>query len=148
MTEAAIQVAIVFPGIVMAIMALLPRESDVLEMSDEEVVLALLQSMDAVTWAILLIPTIILTIFQIILLVTNGQTIGKKIFGIRIAKHDGTNPGFWHIAILRMILPALVGLVPVNLVAFLFPLVDALFIFSKGHRCLHDRIAGTIVVNV
>ena len=28
------------------------------------------------------------------------------------------------------------------------PMFDVLFIYSETHRCLHDRIAGTYVVNL
>jgi len=30
--------------------------------------------------------------------------------------------------------------------ALALPLIDGLAVFSENHRCLHDRLAGTIVV--
>ncbi len=36
----------------------------------------------------------------------------------------------------------------VPFVGGLFALIDALFIFRKDHRCIHDHIAGTKVVQV
>ena len=79
------------------------------------------------------------------LLKQHGQTIGKRLVGIRIvsAESDELVP-------LQKLMVARV--LPVHVVANLPPpfsylmLVDALMIFRKDRRCLHDLVAGTKVV--
>lgn len=84
---------------------------------------------------------IVFGIFQIVYLSMKGQTVGKKIFGIKIVKRDDLqNGGFVTNVLLRAIVNALIGFMP------FYDLVDILFIFTEEKRCLHDRIAGTIVI--
>jgi uncharacterized RDD family membrane protein YckC len=75
----------------------------------------------------------------------NGQTVGKKIVGIRIADLAGDVPGFGRVLFLRYLPVWLVAAIPA--VGQAAPLVDALFIFRSDRRCVHDLIAGTQVVN-
>jgi formylglycine-generating enzyme required for sulfatase activity/tetratricopeptide (TPR) repeat protein/uncharacterized RDD family membrane protein YckC len=81
---------------------------------------------------------------QIYLLSTQGQSIGKKFVGIRIMKPDGGNAGFVRAFLLRSCVPSLIGAIPY--LGQALAVVDILFIFGDRRRCLHDRIAGTIVV--
>ena len=74
----------------------------------------------------------------------NGQTIGKKLMGIRIADLDGNVPNFGKILVRRYLPITLVTLIPA--VGQLLPLVDVLFIFRANRRCVHDLIAGTKVL--
>ena len=91
------------------------------------------------------IYTLALVCIQLYLLSANGQTIGKKVMGIRIIKQEtGENGGFVTNFLLREFIPLLIGFVP--LVGSLFGIVDILFIFREDQRCIHDLIAGTIVV--
>lgn len=84
---------------------------------------------------------LILLAIQIYLLSTRGQTIGKKIVGIKIVNFDdGTNPGFVKAFLLRVFVNGLIGFVP------LYSLVDLLFIFRADQRCIHDLLANTVVV--
>ena len=77
------------------------------------------------------------------LLTTQGQSFGKKMLGLRIVKEQtGQNDGFVTNVLLRTIVPAIIGQVTCGL----FTLVDVLFIFSDDEKCLHDKMAGTIVV--
>lgn len=86
-----------------------------------------------------------LTIVQIWLLSTRGQSIGKRIIGIRIVlARDGGHPGFVHAWALRNLVPGIISFVP--WLGMLFVLVDILFIFGPERRCVHDYIAGTKVV--
>jgi len=89
---------------------------------------------------------LILVCVQICLLLTQGQSIGKKVVGVRIIKQDGGSPGFVGAVLLRVCVPWLIGAIPYAGQAF--ALVNLLFIFGEKRRCLHDRIAGTIVVEV
>lgn len=74
----------------------------------------------------------------------NGQTIGKKLVGIRIVTLQGDIPRFGKLIAARYLPLCLAGLIP--LVGNLLALVDCLFIFREDRRCIHDLIAGTKVV--
>ncbi len=86
------------------------------------------------------------SVLQLVLLYRHGQTVGKKIVGIRIVRPDGGRASFPRLFFLRYGVPSLIGWIP--LVGPIFALVNVLFIFGEERRCLHDRIADTIVVNV
>jgi uncharacterized RDD family membrane protein YckC len=75
---------------------------------------------------------------------TNGQTIGKKLLGIRIADLDGGVPPIGRLILCRILPVSLVSFIPV--VGRFLPLVDVLFIFRSDRRCIHDLLAGTRVL--
>ena len=78
---------------------------------------------------------------QVILLGRDGQTIGKKLLAVRIVDvNTRQHAGFFKTVVLRGILNGLLNLIPI------YGLVDALLIFREDRRCLHDLIAGTVVV--
>lgn len=77
-------------------------------------------------------------------LVMRGQTLGKMLLRIRIARPDGTAASPGRLIGLRYGLPALFGLVPA--IGLAFTLIDSLFIFRASHRCLHDSFADTVVL--
>lgn len=84
---------------------------------------------------------VIVAVIQAILLTTDGQTVGKKALNIRIVKvATGRNGGFVPNVLLRTVLNGLLGLIPI------YSIVDILFIFRADRRCIHDLIAGTVVV--
>lgn len=84
---------------------------------------------------------------QCYLLIKSAQTIGKRVMGIQIVNaSDGGQTGFGRILFLRILAIQLAGFFP--LVGSFVPLIDALLIFRQDSRCLHDHIAGTIVVKV
>jgi uncharacterized RDD family membrane protein YckC len=90
---------------------------------------------------------LVLFVIQVWMLSTRGQSIGKRILGIRIVMcRDHANPGFLHAWLLRNFVPGLIGVVPY--VGFIFVLVDVCFIFGEQRRCVHDYIAGTKVVKI
>lgn len=78
------------------------------------------------------------------LLKRNGQTVGKKLVGIRIVDFDGNVPSFGRLIGLRYLPVFLVTRIP--LLGVIFRLIDVLFIFQADRRCLHDLLAGTWVV--
>ncbi|MDQ6684440.1 MAG: RDD family protein [Pseudomonadota bacterium] len=78
------------------------------------------------------------------LLHTQGQTIGKKLLGIRILRSDGSRATLLRLAGLRYLANSMVGGIP--FVGGLYLLVDSLMIFRDSRKCLHDDIADTIVV--
>jgi uncharacterized RDD family membrane protein YckC len=86
-----------------------------------------------------------LAVVQIYLLSTRGQTIGKKIVGVKIVRYaDNSSPGFVYACLLRAIVPGMISGVPI--LGGIFSIVDICFIFGEERRCLHDLIAGTKVV--
>ena len=91
------------------------------------------------TFLILLLA--VLTV-QAVLLTRDGQSLGKKALNIRIVVyHTGENGGFVPNVLLRGLVNGLLGFIP-----FYGP-VDIMFIFRNDRRCIHDLIAGTVVVN-
>ena len=86
-----------------------------------------------------------LAIYQLVLLATRGQSIGKRIVGVRIVTHpDGANPGGVKTILLRGMVPGIIGAIPI--LGLIFSLVNICFIFREDRRCIHDLIAGTQVV--
>jgi uncharacterized RDD family membrane protein YckC len=82
-----------------------------------------------------------LVIYQLILLSTRGQTLGKKWLGIKIVKLDGGPVTFGIAVIMRAFVgQGLLGIIP------FYGLIDPLFIFRADRRCIHDMVAGTKVV--
>ncbi len=79
------------------------------------------------------------------LVAANGQTIAKKLLGIKVVRSDGTRATVGRIFWLRNVVNTLISMIP--LIGGLYALVDALFIFTERKQCLHDKIADTIVVN-
>lgn len=83
---------------------------------------------------------------QIYLLVQEGQTIGKRIVGIRTVDfNEGTLLGAGRILGMRQLLPGFITGIPY--VGWLFALVDVLFIFGEERRCIHDYMAQSKVVD-
>lgn len=83
--------------------------------------------------------------YQMWLLATTGQTIGKRFLKLRVVDEaDGSNPGFVRAVLLRVFAPAAITNIP--LVGFLFWLADALFVFRDDRKCIHDHFAKTVVV--
>lgn len=78
------------------------------------------------------------------LLYKNGQTVGKKICSIKIVKENGEIPSLFDSFFKRRLLFTLFQQVPI--LGNILPLVDALMIFRASRRCLHDQVAGTIVI--
>jgi uncharacterized RDD family membrane protein YckC len=74
----------------------------------------------------------------------NGQSIGKKMVGIKVVRADGSRASFARIFWLRNVVNYLPNLIPI--VSFVYWLVDPLLIFGDKQQCLHDMIADTIVI--
>lgn len=75
----------------------------------------------------------------------NGQTVGKKIVGIRIVAVDGKAVGMGTLLGRRYLPISLVAAIPA--VGPVLSVLETLFIFRSDRRCVHDLIAGTQVVN-
>ena len=70
----------------------------------------------------------------------NGQSIGKKLLGIKVVRSDGSAVSLARLIWLRNVVNWVIHVVP------FYGLVDSLFIFGESRQCLHDKIADTIVV--
>lgn len=88
---------------------------------------------------------LVVIVINVVLLTVSGQSIGKRLLGIRIVRMDGSRASFGRIFFLRFFLVyVIMGSVAWGLVQ----LVDALLIFRDSRRTLHDEIADTHVVEV
>ena len=93
----------------------------------------------------IIIYLLLLLLAQCTLLSLKGQTIGKMTAKIRIVKAaTGMNGGFIPNVLVRLFLSNLLGIITLNL----YHLVDGLFIFRGDRRCIHDLMAGTVVIKV
>ena len=70
----------------------------------------------------------------------NGQSIAKKMLGIKVVRSDGSPITLGRLFWLRNIVNSIIAMIP------LYALLDVLFIFGDSRRCLHDKLADTIVV--
>jgi uncharacterized RDD family membrane protein YckC len=83
-------------------------------------------------------------LIQSYLLATQGQTVGKKLLGLRIVRSNGEAVAIGRMLGLRYFLGWIITMIP--FIGALFALTDALLIFRDSRKCLHDNIADTIVV--
>jgi uncharacterized RDD family membrane protein YckC len=82
--------------------------------------------------------------YQLYLLLTVGQSLGKRMMGIQVVRTDGSPIDIGRLILLRNLVPGFINLSTCGL----FGLVDALIIFTAERRCLHDHIADTKVTVV
>ena len=78
------------------------------------------------------------------LLATQGQTIGKKLLGLRILRSNGERASIGRLLGLRYFLGWVLLVIP--FAGAIYGLADCLMIFRDSRKCLHDNIADTIVV--
>jgi len=94
----------------------------------------------AIAGALALIGAIAWAWITIVNVARNGQTIAKKMLGIKVVRSDGSKASLGRIFWLRNVVNGLLSIIP------LYSVIDILFIFSESRQCLHDKIADTIVV--
>ena len=70
----------------------------------------------------------------------NGQSIAKRMLGIKVVRTDGSSASLGRLIWLRNVVNQLLGMIPP------YGIVDVLFIFGEARQCLHDKIADTIVI--
>jgi uncharacterized RDD family membrane protein YckC len=87
---------------------------------------------------------LIVLAFVAVLVHRNGQSIGKKLLGIKDVRTDGSRATLGRIFGLRYLVNTLLTMIPI--IGGLYALVDVLMIFGSAKRCCHDYIADTIVV--
>jgi uncharacterized RDD family membrane protein YckC len=97
-----------------------------------------------------LAPFVVYGAVNLVLLHRRGATLGKLALSLRILRRDGRRAELWRIVVLRYVVlavaAALLDELVLGLGMLLSNVVDPLFIFSRHHRTLHDRLADTIVV--
>jgi uncharacterized RDD family membrane protein YckC len=74
----------------------------------------------------------------------NGQSIGKRIMGIKVVRKDGSRASLARIFWLRNVLNAVPSWLPY--IGLVYQLIDPLLIFQESRQCVHDRLADTIVI--
>ena len=82
--------------------------------------------------------------YSAILVYRYGQTIGKRVMGIRVVRTDGTRVRFGRFIFLRWLPVTILGMIPI--LGYVISLLDSLLIFRENRLCLHDNIADTKVV--
>ena len=70
----------------------------------------------------------------------NGQSIAKRMLGIKVVRSDGSPASLGRIFWLRNVVNGFLSIIPV------YQIVDWLFIFGEPRQCLHDKLADTIVI--
>ncbi len=100
----------------------------------------------------LMIAVVVLIVAAAIAIITvnlvgiyrTGQTIGKRLLGIRVVRSDGERVDFARYLFMRWFAIALIGNIP--LIGPFISLLNVLLIFRDSRRCLHDDFADTIVI--
>ena len=73
---------------------------------------------------------------------TEGRTVGKYCLGTKVVNAHGNPPGFIQGVLMRSWVTTLLNLIP------FFGMLDAAVIFANEEkRCIHDMLAGTLVVD-
>jgi uncharacterized RDD family membrane protein YckC len=94
--------------------------------------------------AISLVALLVWLAITLRLMQRHGQSIGKRLYRIKVVRKDGSPASLARLFWLRNV----VSLLPTLLaeVGIVYELIDALMIYGESRQCLHDRIADTIVV--
>lgn len=94
----------------------------------------------------------LLTLYQWYLLSTRGQTIGKRLVGIRIVDLQGRPAGFLSALVLRSLVFSVLISAVISFTSALVPFaglaffaLDYLPMLGEDRRCVHDYFAGTQV---
>ncbi|MDN8580601.1 RDD family protein [Eikenella corrodens] len=108
-----------------------------------------------VVFTIALVAAIGLLIYNLVIMVRDGQSIGKKIVGIRVITEDGDNPGFVKYVLVREFgYNFIFTLISVfsedlgNLLAIVAGIacVVMLFMENRNRQTLQDLLAKTLVI--
>lgn len=95
--------------------------------------------------------------YEFFMLRSGGQTVGKKVMGLRVVSapaNHAAEPLSSNAVLTRAGVlwgPLAINFIPViGFIAYLFYVVNVLWQFwdKPLHQCLHDKLAGTVVVKV
>ena len=93
---------------------------------------------------LILVGFVVWAVITVRLVPVNGWTLGKRVCILRCVRSDGRAAPLGRIFLHRNVIINLLGMIP--LIGAFISIGNILFIFGDGRRCLHDRIADTIVV--
>lgn len=93
-------------------------------------------------------------VYQVVLMSKTGQSVGKKLMGIRVITLDGENPGFVGTVLMREVVFGLIlgviSIIPVLgsivYLGVMIALLVMIFLESRERRTLQDMLAKTLVV--
>jgi uncharacterized RDD family membrane protein YckC len=91
-----------------------------------------------------LVAAMAVLVIDLVLMARDGQTIGKKLVGIKVVRVDGSKVSLFRIFVVRYVFNTFLTLIP--FFGTLYSLVDCLMIFGEPRRCAHDYLADTIVI--
>ena len=130
-------------GAVPALMRLVESGGADAESLDTTTVLqAMVGGPGALVTVVALIAWCVLTVW---LVATRGQSIGKRLVGIKVVRTDGSRASFGRIFWLRNVVNTLPSFLPYIGLVYA-ALIDPIFIFQESRQCLHDKLADTIVI--
>ena len=93
-----------------------------------------------------LVAAAISALYEIVLIRTRGQTVGKRVVGIKVVRStDGALPD-WTASVVRYVLPVVPVVIPVPGLFLLSLVIYLVAIAHPLRQGWHDRAAGTIVV--
>ena len=98
------------------------------------------------TLQLFIIGQVLFLLVQGYLLHSRGQTIGKVLLKIQIVATNGDRLGLGKLYFVRYFVFSLLAQIPV--IGAVVALANILFIFGKEKKCLHDRLAGTKVIDL
>ncbi len=90
-------------------------------------------------WQIAFVLGVAVNLF---LLARTGQTLGKMAVKTKVVNYEGHKPSWIMLVFVRSLPFTLLGLLP------FLTMIDALFIFRDQRQCLHDSVAGTLVLQM
>lgn len=97
---------------------------------------------------------LVFIVLQLVWMIKRGQSIGKRIMGIKVVTMDGTNPGFVGYVVLReavfWFILTIISMIPfIGIVAYYgiqVALLVMIFMEKNNRQTLQDLLAKTLVV--
>ncbi len=141
------------PIVVAGINLGMEKAEQVASMSDFAILLIILQDYPNYVWMTVGL-LMIYCVIQVVMMSKTGQSIGKRIVGIKVVTENGDNPGFVGTVLMREvvfnIILFFIGLIPFlgGVVRFCVWVAVFVMIFleNSNRRTLQDKLAKTLVV--
>ena len=97
---------------------------------------------------VMIVGWIVLMVWQIYLLATRSQTVGKYLMKTQLLDiNTGQPAGLVNTLLLRSIVNGIICGLPFG-IGGIYSIVDICFIFREDRRCVHDLLASTVVVDI
>ncbi len=104
------------------------------------------KTIDTPLWAPV-VATLVAALYEVVLVRMRGQTVGKRVLGIKVVRVTDGNLPDWTASVVRYLLPVVPLLVPVPVLNIALSLT--VYLVAVTHplrRGWHDRAAGTLVI--